>query len=198
MEFLKEIKEDTILIIPNILKEKVLKYINSLDKLISVKIFSLDDIKKKIYFDYDSNAILYLMDNYHYKYEVSKVLLDNMYYVSDKKYSSNKLNNLVTLKQELKSPFLLKEDPLFFDFINNKKIIVYGYDYLDNFNKKMLCKFNNVTMIDKFYNYKKDLCVFSLNTIFDEVNFVLDKISRLIENKVDINKIKITNIEFIK
>lgn len=195
MEFLKEIKEDTILIIPNILKEKVLKYINSLDKLISVKIFSLDDIKKKIYFDYDSNAILYLMDNYHYKYEVSKVLLDNMYYVSDKKYSSNKLNNLVTLKQELKSPFLLKEDPLFFDFINNKKIIVYGYDYLDNFNKKMLCKFNNVTMIDKFYNYKKDLCVFSLNTIFDEVNFVLDKISRLIENKVDINKIKITNID---
>ena len=119
MEFLKEIKEDTILIIPNNLKEKILKYIDSLDKLIPIKIFSLEELKKKIYFDYDIHAILYLMDKYHYKYEVSKVLLDNMYYVSDERYSSNKLNHLVTLKQELKSSSLLKEDPLFFDFIHN-------------------------------------------------------------------------------
>lgn len=195
MDFLNDIKEDTILIIPNNLKEKILKYIDSLDKLIPIKIFSLEELKKKIYFDYDTNAILYLMDKYHYKYEVSKVLLDNMYYVSDERYSSNKLNHLVTLKQELKSSSLLKEDPLFFDFINNKKIIVYGYDYLDKFNHNLLSKFNNVTVIDKYHDYQKELHVFSLDTIFDEVNFILDKISHLLENKVDINKIKITNID---
>ena len=118
MDFLNDIKEDTILIIPNNLKEKVLKYIDSLNKLINVKIFSLDELKKKIYFDYDNKAILYLMDNYHYKYEVSKVLLNNMYYIDDKKYSSMKLNHLVKLKNELKAFSLLKEDHAFLEFIN--------------------------------------------------------------------------------
>ncbi len=195
MDFLNDIKEDTILIIPNNLKEKVLKYIDSLNKLINVKIFSLDELKKKIYFDYDNKAILYLMDNYHYKYEVSKVLLNNMYYIDDKKYSSMKLNHLVKLKNELKAFSLLKEDHAFLEFINQKHVIVYGYDYLDKFNKRMLSNFTDVTIVDKFCNYKREWVVYSLDTIFDEVNFVLSQISQLLDNQIEIHKIKITNID---
>ena len=52
MHFIDEIEENTLLIVPNTLKTKVLKYINSLDKLINVKIFDFNEIKKHLFFDY--------------------------------------------------------------------------------------------------------------------------------------------------
>lgn len=195
MEFLKQIKEETILIVPNTLRSKILKYIDSLDKLVNIKLFSLDEVKRRLYFDYDASAILYLMDKYNYKYEVSKTLIDNMYYVDEKEYSSNKLNNLVSLKKELDDVSLLKKDNLFFEFLNNKKIIVYGYDYIDSFNKRMLSRFNNVNIIDNKNDKNKKFTVFECNTIFDELNFVFSNVALLIKNGININKIKITNVD---
>ena len=194
MDFLKDIKEDTVLIIPSSLKVKMLEFIDTLDKLINVKIYSLDEIKKHLYFSYDEKAILYLMDKYNYKYEVSKTLIDNMYYIEDMSYSSNKLNELVKLKKELESISLLKKDELFFNYLNNKKIIVYGYDFIDKFNKRMLSKFDNVEIIETSFCSKK-LTIYETNTIFDEVNFVLNRICSLIEEGIDINKIKLTNVD---
>jgi len=194
MEFLRDITENTALIIPNVLKTKVLEFIDTLDELVSIKIYSLEDIKKHLYFSYDESAILYLMDKYGYKYEVAKTLIDNMYYIENKTYSASKLNKLVKLKDELKKESLLKEDNLFFDYLNTKNIIVYGYDYIDKFNKKMLQKFNNVEEIENAVGNNK-LSIYETNTIFDEVNFVFSWISMLIDSGVDINKIKLTNID---
>lgn len=194
MEFLRDITENTALIIPNVLKTKVLEFIDTLDELVSIKIYSLEDIKKHLYFSYDESAILYLMDKYGYKYEVGKTLIDNMYYIENKTYSASKLNKLVKLKDELKEESLLKEDNLFFDYLNTKNIIVYGYDYIDKFNKKMLQKFNNVEEIENAVGNNK-LSIYETNTIFDEVNFVFSQISMLIDSGVDINKIKLTNID---
>lgn len=193
MNFIKDINKDTILIIPNVLKNKVLKYIDTLDKLVNIKIYSLDEIKKHIYFDYNDDAILYLMDKYNYRYEVSKTLIDNMYYIEDKDYSSDKLNELNKLKKELIDKSLLKKDPLFLSYASSKDIIVYGYDFIDSFNRKMLSNFNNVAVIER-KNNDKEFEVIECNTIFDEVNFVFDKISNMISEGIDINKIKLTNI----
>lgn len=194
MEFLKEIKEDTVLIIPNVLKNKVLRYIDTFDKLVNIKIYSLDEVKKHLYFSYDEKSILYLMDKYNYKYEVSKTLIDNMYYLENKKYSSNKLNELLKLKEELEELSLLKKDNLFFNYLNSKKIIVYGYDFIDKFNKRMLSRFNDVEYKEVTSKYNNNV-VYSNNTIFDEVNFVMNKVSNLIEEGIDINKIKLTNVD---
>ena len=194
MEFLRQIEEDTVLIVPNILKTKILEFIDSLDKLISVKIYSLEEVKQHLYFSYDEKAIIYLMDKYNYKYEVSKTLIDNIYYVEDRVYSSNKLNELLKIKKELDELSLLKKDHLFFGYLNNKKIIVYGYDYIDKFNKRMLSSFNNVKFIDVVPN-DKEITIYENNTIFDEINFVFSKISSLIDSGIDINKIKITNVD---
>lgn len=193
MEFLNNINTDTILIIPNVLKSKVLKYIDTLDRLVNVKMYSLDEIKKHIYFDYSEEAILYLMDKYNYRYEVSKTLIDNMYYIEDRNYSSDKLKELNRLKKELEKESLLKKDPLFLSYVSSKNIIVYGYDFIDSFNNKVLSNFNNVTIIDN-KNNDREFEVFECNTIFDEVNFVFDRISNMISEGVDINKIKLTNV----
>lgn len=193
MKFIKDINKDTILIIPNVLKNKVLKYIDTLDRLVNIKIFSLEEIKKQIYFDYNEETILYLMDKYNYRYEVSKTLIDNMYYIEDRDYSSDKLNELKELKKELENASLLKKDPLFLTYASSKDIIVYGYDFMDSFNRKLLSNFNNFTIIEH-ENNDKEFIVNQCNNIFDEVNFVLDKISNMISYGIDINKIKLTNI----
>ena len=194
MQFLNDIKDETILIVPNNVKTKVLEYIDTLDRLINIKIYSLNEIKEHLYFSYDEDAILYLMDKFHYKYEVSLTLIKNMYYVDNITYSSDKLNNLVKLKQELMTLSLLKTDPLFFKCLKDKKLIVYGYDFLDKFDIDMLSSFNNVELIN-IESSPKELLVYENKTIFDEVNFVFEEISNLIEKGIDINKIKITNAD---
>ena len=193
MDFLKDITKDTILIIPNVLKSKILKYVDTLDRLVNIKIYSLDEIKKHIYFEYGEDAILYLIDKYNYRYDVSKTLIDNMYFIEDKNYDSDKLSKLKELKNELDKEALLKKDPLFLSYASSKNIIVYGYDFIDSFNNKMLSNFNNVTIIDS-KNNDREFNVIQCNTIFDEVNFVFDKISNMVSVGIDINKIKLTNV----
>jgi len=193
MDFIKNINKDTILIIPNVLKSKVLKYIDTLDRLVNIKIYSLDEFKKHVCFDYNEDAILYLMDKYNYRYEVSKTLIDNMYFIEDKKYDNDKLNELKNLKDELDKASLLKKDPLFLSYASSKNIIVYGYDVVDSFNRKILSNFDNVSVIDDKHS-DKEFEVFECNTIFDEVNFVFDKVSNMLSDGIDINKIKLTNV----
>ena len=194
MNFLDNIKDETILIVPNALKSKILEYIDKLDCLVNVKLYSLNEVRDHLQFSYKEEAILYLMDKFGYKYEVSSTLIKNMYYVEDKVYSSDKLNNLVKLKEELFSLKLLNRDPFFFDYLNSKKLIVYGYDFLDKFDKEMLSCFSDLEFID-FESSSKKFLVYENKTIFDEVNFVLNEISKLIEKGIDINKIKITNCD---
>lgn len=195
MNFLDTIDEETIIIIPNNIKSKILRYIDSLDKLINVKIFDFNEIKHHIFFDYDEDALLYLMDQYNYKYDVSKILIDNMYYVENKQYKSEKLKQLCTLKQELENNQLLKKDNLFLGNLSSRPVIVYGYDYIDKFQSRILSYFDNVKIIDSNTLDNKNITVYEGNTLLDESNFVLSQIAKLIDEGIDINKIKITNID---
>ena len=89
MHFLDDI-DNCILITPFNLKKKVLEYINSLDRLVNIKIISFEELKKKIIFNYDENTILYLIEKYNYNIDVVKDLINNLYYVEEKKYKSEK------------------------------------------------------------------------------------------------------------
>jgi hypothetical protein len=101
--------------------------------LLNIKCYSINDIKRKIIFDYDEKAIYYLMNKYGYKYDIARMYLDNMYYVEDKYYNSIKLDRLVSIKKELDDNKLLIYDNLFLESLKNKKIVVYGYDYIDKY-----------------------------------------------------------------
>ena len=79
MNFLENIKEETLLVIPYSIKDKILNEINKANHLINVKLITLEQMKKNVYFDYDERAILYLIHNYNYQYEVAKNYIDNMY-----------------------------------------------------------------------------------------------------------------------
>ena len=195
MDFFNNINNinNCILITPLNLKTKVLEYLNSLDRLVNIKILSFEELKKKVLFDYDDRAILYLIENYNFNIDVTKELLKNMYYVDDKQYKSDKLNNLVKLKKELFNNNLLDIDNIFLKCNQDKQVIVFGYDYISNFNRKLLNNFSNVKVIDK-ESIKVNNEVYKFANLEKEILFIIDKIIGLINKDVPLDKITILNI----
>ncbi|MBE6150199.1 MAG: hypothetical protein E7162_00050 [Firmicutes bacterium] len=189
---LDKIKDNSILIVPSSMKSSLLKDISSSKDLLDIKIISREEFIERSTFSYDVEAILFLMDKYKYDFNVCKIFLDNMKYVDNDNYSSNKLNDLYKLKKELLDNGLLKEDKFFNKYLSNKNIYVYGYLYIDNLFKKYLdlYKYEIISIVDKKINNR---VVYEATTIEEEVDFVLNKIGDLLSSGIDINKIKIVN-----
>ena len=185
------IKHETIIICNDNYKRNLLKQFNETTSLYQVHFMSLNEFKKKYYFDYNYKTILYLMNKYNYKYEVAKIYLDNMYYVSDNEYESDKLNLLVKLKKELNDNDLLIYDEYFRNYIKDKDIIVYKCD-LDKFFSNIFDSINAKIINKKYNDYKHK--VYKFDTLDEEVEYISYKICELIMNGVDINKIKLANV----
>lgn len=195
MDFLNQLDRNTLVICDNNFKEKVLEYLNNTPKLYSINFMTINELIKRYYFDYDEKTIYYLMKKYKLKYDVAEKYLKNIYFVEDKKYSSDKLNILVKYKQELIDNNLLIYDELFEEYIKNRDVVVINCD-LNKFQKNIinnLKKTTNVKIIDKNYNNYSHK-VLEFNTLYDEIEYVAYKICELIETGIDINDIKISNI----
>lgn len=197
MNFLDDISKDTLIICESDNKKKILNKINECKKLIPVKFISLKELYNLYYFNYDEKALYYLINKYNFKYDVAKTYLDNLIYIENTEFRSDKLNDLKNIKKELESNDIIKKNENFIHDINNKDIIFYGYDYIDKFTLKLIDsikKITNIKIIEKKYDdYKHKAYEFA--HIEDEVDFVASKICSLIKNGIDINKIKISNID---
>ena len=148
-------KDNTLLIIPSNIKQNIIETIRKDNKLLDITFITKNEFIKKVTFDYDNKAIYYLMNKYNIKYEVAKVYLDNIYYISDKEYKFSKLNFLVNIKKELFDNNLLIIDKYYSNYLKNKNICLYGFDYIDKYFKNILDKFDNVEIINKEYNNYK-------------------------------------------
>ena len=187
------INNNTLLIVPNILKNKVLKRI---DKLINFKIMSLEEFIRSYYFDYDSKTIYYLIKNHHIKYDNALIYLNNLYFIEDKDYDNKKLNKLVSIKKELDNNKLLKYNELFKQSLKNKEIVVYGYDYIDKKYKTVLDELGAKYLSEDItYNNPK---LYEFKTSKDEIDFLLSKIIELKEQGISLNNIKIVKNEYME
>lgn len=192
MDLIEHIEKDTLLIIPNSIKYKVLESFNNSKILLNVKIMSLDELKKCYYFDYKSDTKLYLMDKYNLTKDVVRDILSNLYYIEDKDYLSSKLNYLKDIKQDLIDNDYIIYDSYFSMFIKDKNVLVYGYTKIDSFSNKMLKMINAKEINISCEERKNTVNLFS--TLDEEVEFVFNKVSKLIDGGVDINDIKFTNV----
>ena len=184
-----DIKDNLLIICPSDYKLKLLKEFNDNKLLLNVSFLSIGEYKRNYYFDYDYKAIKYLVDNYQLSVSNASEILENLYYVEDKDYKNNKLNDLVKYKKELNN--LLIYNPLFKDYISNKHIIVAGYGKLDELTKSMFPSDTNYieyAYIDKHYDIKK------AKDIETEVEYVYNSIFELLKSGVDINKIYLLNV----
>ena len=195
MDFSKILSDNTIIICNSNIKRKILDYLNTIPDLYSINFMSMSEVKKRLFFDYDKKAIHYLMKK-NMPYEVAEVLIKNMYYVLDRDYNNDKLNELVKYKKELDSNKLLIKDDLFINSIKNKKIIVISKSLskFDSYVIDILKEYTEVIPYPYEYNnYEHKIYEFS--TIEKEIEYVAYSICELINKGIDINNIKISNID---
>lgn len=181
------------LIVPQNYKKRLIKQLSQENKLYSYKILTINEVQKKIFFDYDEQAIYYLVKEKNYTYKNAKELLTNMYYIENKDYQNQKLNNLVSLKNELFEKKLLKEDSLFKDAIQNKNVNIYGFIHIDKWTNhiiEILKKYSNVEITPPKEN-EYIHPVYEFSNIDNEINFVANDI---ISKNLDLNKVYIANI----
>lgn len=190
MDF-QNLENNSIIVVPNQLKEKVLLKLNESKKLTNIKLMGLDDFKKKYYFDYTTETIYFLMQKYCFSYDFCLDIINNLYYINSKNYGNQKLDFLAKIKKELINNNLLIIDPFFKINVTKRKIYVYGFDWIDNFFNNMLKDLSFEIVPFNQNNYNHD--VYEFENIDDEVNFLAYQICQLIKNDIDINKIKIIN-----
>lgn len=182
MEFIN----NSLIICPSIIKKHLLKEIENSTELTDVSFISIEEITKKLTFSYSKKTIYYMMKKYNIKYEIALIFLKNLYYIN------NSNSFLSELKKDLEENNLLIKDDLYTMYLKNKKIFVYGYDFITKFQLKLLEPFHpkivKKSRIDKKYN------VYEFNTIEEEIRFVLNQICELIDKGVDINKIKLVGV----
>lgn len=167
-------------------KNRFLNYMENNKKLINVHFKTLEEYIKEIMFDYDEKTIYYVMKKYNIKYYAALSYINSLYLVQEEIEDEN-VKFLINLKNELIDNNLLKMNN-----IKYKNVIVFGYDYIDRYYKKLLGE------DIKYYNYQyKDNeinAAYQLDNIYEEVNFVAQKICELIKSGIDINKIKLANV----
>ena len=181
--------KEYILLIPNNIKNKVIKKVREKYFNYNIKFMSLEDFSKKVTFTYDEKAIYYLMKEYSYNYSTALVYLDNLYYISDK-LDNNKMNKLKEIKNYLDENNLLIYDDVFRDYVKNKEIYIYGYGYVNKYYLSILREFNYKILDYKYDDYVINN-IYEFNYIEDEVIFIIDKIFELIRNNISIDKIKL-------
>ncbi len=183
--------EDNLLIItPNSYKLAILKYLNDNKLIFNIKFMTKNEYLKSIKFDYGIDTIHYLV-NKNMKVDNAITILNNLYYIEDKKYHNEKLDYLVNIKKELDDNNLLIYDKLFNKILKRRKVIVYGYGKLNSFDKLL---FSNATIIP-YEEIDKKYEIYHFDGIKDEVEFVFQKISDLLKEGNDINNISLLNID---
>lgn len=181
------IDDNSILVATTRFKNRFLN-VNS-NKLLNVKFITLDEFRKCFYFDYDSKSIYYVMKNYNLNYNNAREIFKYLYYVDLKTYNVSILDYLVSIKKDLIENKLIYFDNLFLDYVSNKKIYVF-YDNLSNLDKNM---FKNLNPEFISYELNKVCDVVRFDYIDDEVRYCCNKICDLINDGIDINKIKLVN-----
>ena len=184
---MKNIEYYDILICPNNIKKQIIKE----NKLLKIKFISIEEFKEKYLYKYKKGTIYYLVNKYNLLPENAKTIMNNLYYIKDVSFKTQKLLNI---KKDLeKNDYLIFNDD-FKEYIKNKKILVKGYDRTKEFD----LLFSNLSVTYDIEEVaKKTITIYECADIDEEVSFVAEEIVDLVSKGTDINKIKIIRSEDI-
>lgn len=174
------LQDDLIIITTSNYKKKLIEE-NKLQY--NLKVYTKGEFIKEYYHDYKKDILLHMKNKYNIIPEIAKIMLDNLYKIENKKYETQKLNNLVKIKNELTKDGYIIINNNFKTFIKDKKIICYNIE------------FDNYESYYDEYPKKEKIIVNKYQTIEEEVVGTAIKIKELIDNNIDINKIKINTLD---
>ena len=189
---IEDIQDKSIIICENSYKKAILKQMNQKHIFLDVKFYPKQKFWQNYLFTYNENTLSYLITKYNFKISIAKMYLNNLYYIENKDYKNPKLQFLANLKNELEEQGLLIYNSYFKNYIQDYKIIVWNYPYLEKWEEEIFNEIN-ATIINIPYQKKKKLIYEALDCE-EEISFVAEKIANLIEKGIDINKIKLLNV----
>ena len=192
MEF--KFTDNSIYIVPNSLKLKLLEKLSIDNKIYNITFISLEEVEKHYFFDIKEEALLYLLDKTNENINVLKTMLKNLYKIDlTKEYKETKLNNLKNLYYDLKDNNFLIFDKGYKDYLLTKSVYILGYSMLEPYEKNMLDSINTNYLdiesslsIDKVYKY---------HSMKDEIIGTALKIRELNSKGISYNKIFLAGID---
>ena len=178
-----------IVLMPNSIKKNIIKEVRNKYYNYNIKFLSLEEFIEKYTFSYNNKTIYYLMREYNLNLSSAMVYIKNLYYI-DMNIHNKKMDTLINMKKFLDDNNLLIYDKYFKEYVKNKEIYIYGYDYLNKYYLKVL-EGLNYKVIDYIYNDYEVKNIYEFNYIDEEVIFVIDKILELIRNNIKPENIKL-------
>lgn len=191
---LPDIEDNSLVIVKDSLKEDFIESLRKDHPLYAVKTIGLKEFKKKFYFDYGIEAVHHVSKTQNCIRDIAEIYLENLYYIGD--LEDEKIDLLKRIKSDLDNLGLLEYTPHFRNFLKNKKVYLYGLEYVDKFYEKMFEEvrtFTAVTVLQtKSVSSKKEL--YALANRDQEIFFVASRISELLKSGIDIHNIKLANV----
>ena len=181
--------EPTIVICTNENKKKILRENSKKHLFQNLKFYTFQELKKNLFFDYDNQAISFVMNYLHVSIQVAKVYLDNLYFLKD--INQEKVQFLLKLKKELDERGLLIYHDSFVSYLKGKKIIVYGYPFLSKVEELILAKMDAEIEYQMEEQIQYVPSLYEADTIDQEVEFVVSLIAKLLLDGKSISNIKL-------
>ena len=140
------------------------------------KVLTKKEFINKYYYNYE-DSILKIMNDYNKNYEVAKEMFKYLVFTNENNAKTDKLKNLLKIKNNL------IENKSFKNYVKEQELIFVNIPHSKLLNE--IGYFNNKEYLDNknFYTLHKN--------ITEEVIYVFEKISELINNGVLLNDIKI-------
>ena len=185
----ESLKDNSLIITKEENKEYLLNEINHhIKNKLSLKFMTKEEFLKHLFFDYNDETIIYLMNKYNFKYDIAKMYLNNLYYLSyiAKNIDNQKLKELKNIKQDLINNNKLHIDSLFQTYIQDKNIIIYDYPLDKELN--FIASSYHATIVNQQY-LSKTHHIHKFPTVNEEISYICEQIRTLIDSNIDINNI---------
>lgn len=184
---------NTLYICTNEKKEILLKQMSHDKEIFDIKFMTLNEFMEQYFFKYNVNIYPYLMEKYNISFSVAKEYLKYLYYIDlNNNYDSKKISFLQEMKKDLTNNNILIENKQFKEYLNSKNVYVDASCQLDNYLEKIFTSLNAQILTSS--PQEKNIIVTQAADIEEEVNNVIVKILELVDNKVSLNHIFLTNI----
>ena len=178
-----KIDDNSLVICPNNIKEKILLNMSKNKELVNAKFMNIEEFKNNYYGTYKDDAMYFLLKNFNINYDVAKEYLNNLFYGYDK------LNDVYN---DLKENDLLVFNQYFEKELETRRIIVIGYNNLDKYLLDVLNKYNAQFNKESMGEFKPQ--VYEFNTISEEINYVANDIINKLDGKC-LNDFYLVNVD---
>lgn len=191
-----DFKENSIIIIEDNIKKEFIKNLRKTEPLKNIKVMGLKEFEKKYYFDYTKETIFYIHKKYNVIKSIAEMYIKNIYFIDN--VDDEKVSFLKEIKNDLKENSLLIEDEIFKEYLKDKTIYIYNLNLVDKYYERMFKELNLISDVEYYNDETKESTIKPLYMMPNkdiEIEFIASKIASLLKSGIDINKIKLANVQ---